>query len=92
MLETRIKELREDRDLIQKDIALLLNITQANYSRIENEIQELDYKGLKILSKFYNVSIDYILKNDNNKSRESDNWFIIILEDNKKGIIYLFLF
>jgi len=73
MLETRIKELREDRDLIQKDIALLLNITQANYSRIENEIQELDYKGLKILSKFYNVSIDYILKNDNNKSRESDN-------------------
>lgn len=57
----RIKELREDADIFQKQIAEILGITQANYSYIENGKGELDYKGLVKLAMFYNVSVDYIL-------------------------------
>ena len=57
----RIKELREDNDIKQIHLAKLLNITQAQYSRIENNEYELSYDGLIKLAKFYNTSIDYIL-------------------------------
>ena len=57
----RIKELREYNDIKQVEIAKLLNITQAQYSRIENNEYELSYDGLIKLSKFYNTSIDYLL-------------------------------
>lgn len=58
---TRIKDLREDKDLTQNDIAKILNITQAQYSRIEKEIYQLSYDGLIKLALFYNTSTDYIL-------------------------------
>lgn len=64
---TRIKDLREDKDLLQKDIAKILGITQQQYSKIEKGINELSYDGLIKLSLFYNVSIDYILGNTNKK-------------------------
>lgn len=64
---TRIKDLREDKDLLQKDIAKILGITQQQYSKIEKEINQLSYDGLIKLSIFYNVSIDYILGNTNKK-------------------------
>ena len=51
----RIKDLREDNDLLQKNVADVLGITQAHYSRIEQGIYELSYEGLKKLA------IDYIL-------------------------------
>ena len=57
----RIKDLREDKDFLQKEIAKLLNMTQQQYSRIENNIHELSYDGLIKLAFFYNTSIDYIL-------------------------------
>lgn len=57
----RIKELRLNMNLYQKDICELLSLTQAQYSRIETGIHELSYDGLIKLSKFYNVSVDYIL-------------------------------
>ncbi len=57
----RIRDLREDKDLKQKDIAKIINVTQAQYSRIENNEFELSYDGLIKLAKFYNTSIDYIL-------------------------------
>lgn len=58
----RIKELREDNDLKQKEIAALLKTTQQNYSKIENGTQRLYADDLKILSIFYKVSADYILE------------------------------
>ncbi len=60
-MNLKIKELREDRDLKQKELAKILNITQAQYSRIENEEYQLSYDGLIKLAKFYNTSVDYIL-------------------------------
>lgn len=57
----RIKDLREDKKFFQKDLANLLCISQAQYSRIELGIYELSYDGLIKLSLLYNTSIDYIL-------------------------------
>ncbi len=59
----RIKDLREDRDLKQKDIAKLLNLSQQQYSRYETGSSLMTSEQLIVLAKFYNVSIDYILYN-----------------------------
>lgn len=60
-----IRELREDHDLKQSDIAKILGTTQQVYSRYENGINEMPIKHLITLCKFYNVSADYILGIDN---------------------------
>ena len=57
----RLKDLREDKDLYQKDIAKILCVTQQQYSRCEIGVNELSYDGLIKLAIFYNTSIDYIL-------------------------------
>ena len=57
----RLKELREDRDLLQKDIAIVLHTTQQQYYRYENGIRELRTSQLMTLCEFYGVSADYLL-------------------------------
>ena len=56
-----IRELREDRDLTQADVAKLLNTTQQMYSRYENGRCEMPIRHLKTLCQFYEVSSDYIM-------------------------------
>jgi len=56
----RLKDLREDRDLNQSDIANLLNTTRQQYALYENGIRELPMHHFITLAKFYNVSIDYM--------------------------------
>lgn len=56
-----IRELREDHDLKQKDIAKLLATTQQVYSRYENGENEILVRHIITLCKFYNVSADYII-------------------------------
>ena len=56
-----LRELREDRDLSQTDVADLLNTTQQVYSRYENGINTLPITHLITLCKYYNVSADYVL-------------------------------
>lgn len=57
----RLKDLREDRDFTQKDVANILFTTQPQYYRYESGQRDLPCELLVILSKFYNVSTDYIL-------------------------------
>lgn len=61
MVYQKIKDLREDNDLTQKDIANILNISQRAYSHYENGTRNLPVEILIQLSKFYNVSTDYLL-------------------------------
>lgn len=56
----RLRELREDRDFNQKEIAAFLGMKQQQYSRYENGINEIPFEYVIQLAKFYNVSIDYI--------------------------------
>lgn len=62
-----IRELREDRDLRQADIAALLHTTQQVYSRYEKGINEMPIRHLRTLCEFYQVSADYVLSLDNRK-------------------------
>jgi len=57
----RMKDLREDRDLKQKDIAALLNVSQTTYSRYESGVLDIPSAALITLAKFYHVSIDYLV-------------------------------
>lgn len=57
----RIKELREDRDYKQKEIAFYLKCTQQQYSEYENGKRLIQIDRLILLSEFYNVSVDYLL-------------------------------
>lgn len=63
----RIKDLREDADLIQEDIAKILHTTQTQYSRWERGAQEIPFHHVITLAKFYKVSLDYIAGLTNNK-------------------------
>ena len=57
----RIRDLREDRDLKQEDLAKILNCTQACYSHYESGKRDIPTDVLIQLSAFYNVSVDYLL-------------------------------
>lgn len=64
----RLRDLREDRDLQQSDIAALLHTTQPQYSRYETGERELPVRHLVTLADFYSVSTDYILGRTNNRT------------------------
>lgn len=64
---TRLKDLREDHDLTQEQVAKTLNITQQAYSNYENEKRELPYNIMIKIALFYNVSLDYIFRLSNRK-------------------------
>ena len=57
----RIRELREDRDLSQTEIAKVIKTTQQQYSKIESGRSDISGEKLILLAEFYNVSTDYIL-------------------------------
>ena len=61
MVYKRIRDLREDRDLTQKDLSRVLNCSQQVYSNYELGQRDIPTDVLIRLSAFYRVSIDYIL-------------------------------
>lgn len=63
----RLKDLREDNDLYQKDIAKILNISQTGYSKYETETNDIPTSILIKLALYYETSIDYILGLTNEK-------------------------
>ena len=63
----KLKDLREDKDLKQKDIANILKIKQQQYSLYETGKRDLPFELAIILAKFYDTSLDYIAELTNNK-------------------------
>ena len=61
MYKNRLRDLREDRDLKQKNIAVLLKIHQTTYSDYELNKLNIPVPVLHTLADFYNVSVDYLL-------------------------------
>jgi len=57
----RLKEIRQDRDLKQQDIAKVLKISQVQYSRYERGVRIMPIDKLTILAKYYGVSVDYLI-------------------------------
>lgn len=63
----RIKDLREDNDITQRELAEYLHIKQNTYSQYENGQRQLPIEVLIMLAKYYRTSTDYILGLTNEK-------------------------
>ncbi len=61
-MKTRLKDLREDRDLTQKECAKIAYISKNSYIRYENDERTPPLDVIVSFAKYYNVSIDYIAK------------------------------
>lgn len=61
MIFPNVRALREDRDLRQRELAAVLNVSQNTYSQYENGVIELTAENLIKLADFYDVSVDYLL-------------------------------
>lgn len=57
----RIKDLREDKDLSQSEMANVLRVSQQQYSKLETGKSDITGAKLIVLAKFFNVSVDFIL-------------------------------
>ena len=57
----KIVEIRKEKNISQADMAKILNTTQQQISKYENEIQELPVRHLIAIAKALNVSIDYLV-------------------------------
>lgn len=67
MYQNRLRDLREDKDLKQKDLADYLQVHQTTYSDYELSRLNIPVSALHALADFYNVSIDYLLCRTNEK-------------------------
>ena len=63
----RLKEIREDKDLYQKDIARILNTSQKQYSLYETGLRLIPIDKLEKLAKYYDTSIDYLIELTNER-------------------------
>ena len=66
MYYSRLKDLRIDRDMKQKEVAAVLGIDQRVYSNYETGKREIPARFLIILADFYGTTTDYILGRTNN--------------------------
>ena len=63
----RLRDLREDRDMNQTQVANIIGTSQSYYAQYENGKREIPFSRIVILAKYYKVSIDYIAGLTNNK-------------------------
>ena len=62
----RIRGLREDRDLVQIEVAKILSVSQSTYAKYESGFLDIPTQVLIKLADFYGVSIDYLLERTDN--------------------------
>ena len=60
-LRLRLRELREERELSQAEMAKKLGVSQQTYSRYDSHTTEIPLKLLIVLAEFYDASTDYLL-------------------------------
>ena len=72
VMYSRIRDLREDSDLTQKQVAKILEMSQTGYSKYETGENDIPTAILIKLARFYNTSIDYLLGETNVKERYAD--------------------
>ena len=65
-MQQRLRDLREDRDLTQREMAETLSVAQTTYSDYENDKINIPIETLKKLAYFFDTSIDYLLKMTDN--------------------------
>lgn len=84
----RLKDLREDKDLTQEQVAKVIGTYQTHYSKYERGEREIPFHLVIKLAKFYKVSIDYIagLTNDQSTNAPKEEKYSIKQENNINAI------
>ena len=72
MFSDKLKFLRKHQELTQAEVAKQINIDHTTYCRYEKGVYQPDFDTLKRIAKFFNVSIDYLLENENIVSDRED--------------------
>lgn len=68
MYYKRIRDLREDKDLTQKQLAEYLNVSQKSYSRYERGERTIDPEILSKLATFHETTVDYLIEHTDDKT------------------------
>ena len=68
MYYKRIRDLREDKDLTQKQLAEYLNVSQKSYSRYERGERTIDPEILSKLAIFHETTVDYLIERTDDKT------------------------
>jgi len=63
----RLLDLREEKDLMQKQVAAKINVAQRTYSSYERGVRSIPIEALSKLADFYNTTIDYIVGRTNKR-------------------------
>lgn len=83
----KLKDLREDSDKLQKEVAIDLKTNVTQYQRYENGYREPPFDFIIRIAKYYNVSIDYIAELSNNRKIDNNN---LNLSDEEKHLIEVY--
>lgn len=59
MMHQRLRDIREDHDKTQAEIALIIGTSQSYYAQYENGKRSIPFERMIVLAKYYNVSLDY---------------------------------
>jgi len=70
----KLRELKENRDLLNIDISKILGCTPSQYGRLESGKRLFSIDQIIVLVNYYNISIKYILGNDNKKNKITENY------------------
>ena len=81
----RLRELREQHEMLQRDVAKFLNISTSAYGFYETGVRNMSAETAKKLAQFFNVSTDYLLGADNNNNKR----LLPVLGTVKAGYNYL---
>lgn len=73
MFSTRLKQLREEKNILQKTIADTIGVSQPTYTLYENGKREPNFETLLKIAKYFNVTTDYLLGASECKSAENDD-------------------
>lgn len=79
-LGNNIQTIRKNLGLLQKEVALELNLDKSSYSKVEKDMREVKVSELKTLSNLFNMSVDDIINYDENTTPKE-----IILEDKSEN-------
>ena len=69
----RLKELRKEKNLFQKDIADFLGVERTTYVKYESGVSEPNINTLILLADYYDVTVDYLLGKTDKKEKSTDN-------------------
>ncbi len=81
----RLRDLREDNDLLQKQVADILGITREQYQLYESGKREIKVNQIIKLADFYKVSTDYILGRTDNPEMNTKSTKQVNITNNKKS-------